>query len=202
MMKRFRIVFAVGSVLWVVSLPLAAIAASAPRLDSMPAVRAIVFFTYAIGSLICHQRPERSFRLAGSQLPVCARCTGIYAGAALTALFAVIGRRGREERRNNSNRITPTVARRLLLAGGTPALVTVLVEWATGQMPGHWIRAMSGLPLGGAVAWIVSVSLEQDPFQRAGGEHLFAASGAASSDKWSAQRGRDSRHGPGSGSTD
>ena len=34
---------------------------------------------YQLGSLICHQRPERSFHLAGVQMPVCARCFGLYA---------------------------------------------------------------------------------------------------------------------------
>ena len=36
---------------------------------------------YAAGSIVCHQIPERSFHIAGVQLPVCARCTGLYAGA-------------------------------------------------------------------------------------------------------------------------
>ena len=38
---------------------------------------------YAAGSFICHQRPERSFHIDAAQLPVCARCLGIYAGAAI-----------------------------------------------------------------------------------------------------------------------
>ena len=41
--------------------------------------------TYGIGGFICHQMPERSFHLGGLQIPVCARCLGIYAGFALTA---------------------------------------------------------------------------------------------------------------------
>jgi len=35
---------------------------------------------YGLFSLICHQIPERSFFLNGYQLPVCARCIGIYFG--------------------------------------------------------------------------------------------------------------------------
>ena len=41
---------------------------------------------YVAGAVVCHQKAERSFSLAGQPLPVCARCTGIYVGAALTVL--------------------------------------------------------------------------------------------------------------------
>jgi len=34
----------------------------------------------AIFRIICHQQPERSYYIYGHQLPVCARCTGIYTG--------------------------------------------------------------------------------------------------------------------------
>lgn len=36
-----------------------------------------------IGKYICHQKPERSFFIKGHQFPVCARCTGFYAGLAV-----------------------------------------------------------------------------------------------------------------------
>ena len=50
-----------------------------------------VAFIFAVGSVVCHQLPERSFFLDGRQLPVCARCTGLYlSGAAgLVAWWAV-----------------------------------------------------------------------------------------------------------------
>lgn len=37
--------------------------------------------TRLVGYAICHQIPERSFHIDGQQLPLCARCTGIYMGA-------------------------------------------------------------------------------------------------------------------------
>jgi uncharacterized membrane protein len=40
-------------------------------------------FIFAASSLICHQRPERSFFIDGHQLPVCARCTGLYLSGAI-----------------------------------------------------------------------------------------------------------------------
>ena len=36
---------------------------------------------YAAFSWICHQRPERSWHLAGYPLAVCVRCLGVYLGA-------------------------------------------------------------------------------------------------------------------------
>jgi uncharacterized membrane protein len=46
-----------------------------------------------IGSAVCHQMAERSFILQGQQLPVCARCTGIYSGMFFSMVFFVIFRR-------------------------------------------------------------------------------------------------------------
>ena len=47
-----------------------------------------------VGYSVCHRITERSFSIAGRQMPLCARCTGIYIGvmAAFTILF-LAGRR-------------------------------------------------------------------------------------------------------------
>ena len=55
------------------------------------AVTATSAGTYLVGSLICHQRPGRSFRPWGVQMPVCARCAGLYLGAAVGGLLAGVG---------------------------------------------------------------------------------------------------------------
>jgi uncharacterized membrane protein len=50
---------------------------------------------YAFGALVCHQRPDRSFSLAGNQLPVCERCLAIELGmAAAFALAVLVAPRG------------------------------------------------------------------------------------------------------------
>ncbi|HET7377508.1 MAG TPA: DUF2085 domain-containing protein, partial [Anaerolineae bacterium] len=50
----------------------------------------------------CHRLLERSFVIDGHQLPLCARCTGIYLGMAIGTLF-LIGRR-----RTSASRLPPT----------------------------------------------------------------------------------------------
>ena len=90
-----RRAFVGASVAWFGALPLATLAASEPRPST--AVYLGSFFVYLAGSVLCHQLPARSFFLWGVQMPVCARCTGIYAGAAVAALVAIGARRLRAE---------------------------------------------------------------------------------------------------------
>src|SRR5688500_8547151 len=52
-------------------------------------------FPYLVGRFVCHQRPDRSFRAWGAQLPVCSRCAGLYFTAPLGALVALTHRRRR-----------------------------------------------------------------------------------------------------------
>ncbi len=50
----------------------------------------------AIGYAVCHRIDVRSFHFHGRQVPLCARCTGMYLGAVLGIIFqAVQGKRGK-----------------------------------------------------------------------------------------------------------
>src|SRR5262245_13994744 len=76
----------VAPVVWVVALAVATAIVSR-RSVGLPAY-AVSAAIYEIGSLLCHQLPVRSFHVWGAQLPVCARCTGLYIGAAGAAIVA------------------------------------------------------------------------------------------------------------------
>jgi uncharacterized membrane protein len=110
---------------------------------------------YAIGSLICHQIPERSFYLAGFQLPVCGRCLGIYVGAACGAAFVLMRLGGRPHPQPAAR------ATRRWLAGAAvaPTLVTIALEAAGAWYPSNVTRAAAGFPLGGIVAFVVVSAL-------------------------------------------
>ena len=53
----------------------------------------IIHFFNLIGSLVCHQRPERTLIISGRYLPVCARDTGAYFGLLVGYLVLLFKRK-------------------------------------------------------------------------------------------------------------
>jgi uncharacterized membrane protein len=103
---------------------------------------------YGTGSLICHQISERSFHVAGFQLPVCARCLGLYAGAAI----GVIGRLWRRIPVLERSR----TARAAAVVAALPTAVTWTLEAIGIWSPSNATRAIAGLPLGAVVGLVVA----------------------------------------------
>jgi uncharacterized membrane protein len=87
---------------------------------------------------------ERSFHLAGAQLPVCARCVGIYAGFAVGLLLPFS--RLRE-------------VRTIVAVGALPTVVTVMAEWAGLWQTSNVVRAIAGAALGIALGLVISGAL-------------------------------------------
>jgi uncharacterized membrane protein len=135
------------------ALTLAALAWAAALLTAPLLAAPASGLLYAAGSLICHQLPERSFYLGAFQLPVCARCTGIYLGGAAGAVATMTWR---ITRRRALTRIRTTHIRTVLLAGAVPTAVTFGLEWLGGWPMTNEVRALAGLPLGAAVAFVVT----------------------------------------------
>lgn len=113
----------------------------------------IATLMYAAGSVICHQLPERSFHLAGFQLPVCARCLGIYAGAAAAASIHVLGVFVADSAWWRL--LSPAAARRVFLVSAVPTVVTVALEWAGAWSGTNVVRAIAGVALGVGGALVV-----------------------------------------------
>ena len=116
-------------------------------------------FIYAMGSVICHQLPDRSFFINGQQLPVCARCTGLYlsAGAGVCVWLVVKVARGWRP---------VTVPPRRALAVLAITAVPTVVSFASGVL-GVWdgsnvTRAMLAVPLGLTAGAIVAAVSAKD----------------------------------------
>ena len=101
---------------------------------------AIGFALYRGFAIICHQRPERSFWIFGTEIAVCSRCLGIYLGAALGLLFST----------------SRAIAFRLLMAAAALNLFDAMTELA--GLHGNWLgmRFAFGLLLGATGALLIS----------------------------------------------
>jgi uncharacterized membrane protein len=102
---------------------------------------------YVVGSRICHQRPERSFHTAGIPWPVCARCSGMYLGAAVAGWVGLTAA-GRMRARATS-------VRAVLAAAALPTLATWTAERFFDVPFSNAARFVAALPLGAVVAAIV-----------------------------------------------
>lgn len=100
-------------------------------------------------ALVCHQQAERSFMLFGGTVAVCARCFGIYLGAAVGLIV----------------RIPRQLAWRLFLGATAINAIDWLAEF-TG-LHGNWLfmRFMLGLTVGATGAMLVMASIVRVPTQ-------------------------------------
>jgi uncharacterized membrane protein len=132
---------AVAALCWVAAIGAAPLALR----SSSPLVSFTAAGIYAAGSRVCHQRPERSFRIGGGPMPVCARCTGLYLSAAAAAPLALLLAGPLAVRR----------ARVMVLLASLPTLLTWGAEVAGLAHPSNLSRAAAAVPLGAAAAWLV-----------------------------------------------
>lgn len=85
----------------------------------------------AIGSIWCHQIPDRSPHLFGAQMPLCWRCSGITGGALLLLVYLFFCRR--------LPALTPSAALALVLPLDVLAFWLGFDDYATGR------RLLTGL---------------------------------------------------------
>ena len=144
-MPRAALALTAAAVAWTLML------AAAPAAVTRPALTTPAAFVYAGASRICHQKPERSFQLAGRQLPVCARCFGLYVAGALGAVAAWSSRR----------RVGQTT-RYWLGVAAVPTALTWTLEMLGVAGFTNVIRASAALPLGAAGGWAFVQLLRYD----------------------------------------
>jgi len=97
-------------------------------------------------ALVCHQRPERSFWMFGAPVAVCARCLGIYIGAAIGLLL----------------RTSRQIALRVLIAAAAINGLDAATELS--GLHGNWmiVRLVLGLVLGVAGALLIASAMPEN----------------------------------------
>jgi uncharacterized membrane protein len=114
---------------------------------------------FAVGGVVCHQLPERSFFLDGQQLPVCARCTGLYASGAVGLLGFWILKAGRGW---PPMTLQPGVVLRLLAVAAVPTALSVATAWIGAWDGSNVTRALLAIPLGATAGTIVAAVATKD----------------------------------------
>jgi uncharacterized membrane protein len=144
---------------WVVAIIVAPLAIGA----GSGAARACGAAIYEAGSFVCHQIPARSFHIAGHQLAVCGRCTGLYLSSLAGGVFALLFRRR-----------VPLDDRAMLAVAAIPTGMSWGLEHIGVAAQSNVIRAAAALPLGFAAAW-VAVLLLLDAHQQQQRAHAYPA---------------------------
>ena len=110
-------------------------------------------YTYAFGDVWCHQKSERSFFIRGNQMPVCARCIGIFLGVFFglgISIFTMV-------------RIDENVHKKILKLFVVGYLLLAID--VTGQSVGLWhsinaIRVLSGSLAGTSFGFILGMAID------------------------------------------
>ncbi len=140
--------------IWGLALPWLACARESPS----PLLTMTGRAAFALGHVICHQRPERSFFSCGVQWPVCGRCSGLYLGAAAGALLALALGRRQQGRRTTTPDSDAVRWRRILVVAALPTAVLWTIEFVGNLDPGTIARFALALPLGMAASgWLAAV---------------------------------------------
>ena len=119
----------------------------------------LLAFLYAAGGVICHQLSERSFFLDGRQLPVCARCTGLYVSGAAGFLAWSIWKAARGWR---TFHVSPRAALVIVIVAALPTALSYLTG-VTGLWDGsNLTRAVLAVPLGLSAGAVVAAVATKD----------------------------------------
>jgi uncharacterized membrane protein len=108
-----------------------------------PALAEVIYHAFGV---FCHQRPDRSYFIEGHKLGVCARCTGLYAGFAITLLLYPLIR---------SLRINVNPPRQYLILAAIPLAVDFSLTFFGLWENTHTSRLLTGTLLGSVAVFYV-----------------------------------------------
>lgn len=119
-----------------------------------------------IGAGICHRITGRSFMIYGRQLPLCARCTGIYLGIVLAFLVLFLAGRGRRVDMPRMSILLGMLALVALMGvDGVNSYTHFFPNFPHIYEPQNWLRLATGMGAGLAMGIFVFPALAQTLWQ-------------------------------------
>lgn len=110
-----------------------------------------------MGSAVCHQMAERSFIWQGHQMPLCARCTGIYTGVLLAFGFYFFRKRMAGNKPFLTSQLVLSAMAILLL--GADGFFSYMGIWHSNNL----LRVVSGTVMGVALPGLILLAGNFDP---------------------------------------
>ncbi len=102
-----------------------------------------------VGYAVCHRITDRSFTIAGRQLPLCARCTGMYLGISLAFLVLLLAGR---QRWSNLPPLSVLIALGFFLLAmavdGLNSYSHFFPDFPHLYEPRNWLRLVTGMGTG------------------------------------------------------
>lgn len=110
----------------------------------------------AVGYAICHRIDGRSFHIGNVQMPLCARCTGIYLGVLLSVALMAVAGRGRAGALSPM-RVIAVLVLFIAVMGvdGVNSYLTLIPGMPHLYEPQNWLRLITGTLNGVAVSGLV-----------------------------------------------
>ncbi len=114
------------------------------------------------GYAFCHRITDRSFTIAGRQMPLCARCTGMYLGAILVFLVLGLAGRGRWSKMP-PNQVLLVLLGFVALMGldGLNSYSHFFDQLPHLYAPQNWLRLVTGMGTGLAMGLFVYPAMTQ-----------------------------------------
>lgn len=115
-----------------------------------------------IGYAVCHRITERSFTIGGRQMPLCARCTGMYLGVFLSFITPILARRSHWIRLP-PKRVSVVLGVFILLfaVDGINSYSHFFENAPHLYRPQNWLRLVTGMGAGLSMGTIVFPALAQ-----------------------------------------
>ena len=106
----------------------------------------------AVGYAVCHRIDLRSFHLGDRQVPLCARCSGMYLGAMLALTYQWITRPRRVGMPSWKIILPTAILVLVFIIDGINSFLSLLPNASTLYQPQNYLRLMTGTGMGVAIA--------------------------------------------------